>query len=303
MCDLSFILSRPPRACKLLAVALVSTVLSGGLAGFAFASQPVAVAGVIESINEDGRAELLLDEEKGSRSVRLSPGERAYLEAGDPIRAKLLKQPGGDRLETVWPNDSKVEGQMLGINGRLRRDTVIRGRQVFRSIGESLPPFALYNQFGELIKSSDLRGKTCVINFIFTRCTNPRMCPAATTRMHQLQEKVKEAGLEDVLFISMTLDPDFDTPGIFNAYASGRGIDGSNFYFLGGPRQPLYDLKEQLGILTSKDPKLIIDHTMRTIIVDPAGEIVYQVPGSMWGLDDFLKRIKKFNTEYESGVE
>lgn len=136
-----------------------------------------------------------------------------------------------------------------------------------------------------------------MINFIFTRCMNPRMCPAATTRMQQLQQRVNEAGLEDVLFISMTLDPDFDTPGIFNAYASGREIDGSNFYFLGGPRQPLLDLKNQLGILTSKDPELIIDHTMRTILVDPSGEIVYQVPGSMWSVDDFLNRIEKLNTK------
>lgn len=254
------------------------------------------VSGVLQVIPEDGRAELKLDS-GGTRTVRLAPGDQAYLEAGARIRANLVDLPGGDRLETIWPDDPKVKAQMLAINARLRRDTVIRGRQVFRSIGEKLPPFALYNQYGELVKSSDLLGKTCVINFIFTRCMNPRMCPAATTRMQQLQERVNKAGFEDVLFISMTLDPDFDTPGIFNAYASGREIDGSNFYFLGGPRQPLLDLKNQLGILTSKDPELIIDHTMRTILVDLSGEIVYQVPGSMWGVDDFLKRIETLNTK------
>lgn len=209
----------------------------------------------------------------------------------------MVKQPKGYLLETVWPDDPKADAQMLAINSRLRRDTVVRGRQVYRSIGEKLPPFALYNQFGELVKSTDLLGRTCVINFIFTRCMNPRMCPAATMRMQQLQEEVREAGLEDVLFVSMTLDPEFDTPGIFNAYASGRGIEGGNFYFLSGPRQPLFDLKEQLGILASKDPKQIIDHTMRTILVDPTGEIVYQVPGSMWGVNDFLNRIKRMDTD------
>lgn len=255
-----------------------------------------SVSGVIQSIDENGRVELRLDEEADTKEVRLGPGDQAYLEIGDRIRGNLVSLPGGERLETVWPNDPKVEAQMLAMNNRLRRDTAVRGRQAYRSIGEKLPPFALYNQFGELVKSSDLRGKTCVINFIFTRCMNPRMCPAATTRMHQLQEKVNEAGFGDVLFVSMTLDPDFDTPGIFNAYASGRGIEAPNFYFLGGPRQPLLDLKKQLGILTSKDPELIIDHTMRTILVDPAGEIVYQVPGSMWGVDDFFNRIEKLTT-------
>ncbi|MFU8847892.1 MAG: SCO family protein [Opitutales bacterium] len=257
--------------------------------------QAVPVSGVIQSIDDEGRADLLLDKGAGQREVWLAAGDRAYLEAGDRIRAKVVRQPKGDLLETVWPDDPRVEAQMLAMNNRLRRDTGVRGRQVFRSIGEKLPPFALYNQFGELVKSSDLLGQTSVINFIFTRCMNPRMCPAATTRMQQLQEAAKEAGLEDVLFVSMTLDPEFDTPGIFNAYATGRGIDGSNFYFLSGPRQPLFDLKEQLGILASKDPKLIIDHTMRTILVDPRGEIVYQVPGSMWDVNDFLNRIKRLN--------
>lgn len=275
-------------------------VLFLAFSALASAGKVATVSGVIQSIDTDGRVQLR-SEAGNTFGARLSSGDRAYLEVGDRIRAKMVEQPNGFLLETVWPHDSKVEAQMLAINSRLRRDTGVRGRQAFRSIGEKLPEFALYNQFGDLIKSSDLRGKVCVMNFIFTRCMNPRMCPAATTRMHQLQEKVKEAGLEDVLFVSMTLDPDFDTPGIFNAYASGRGIDGSNFYFLGGPRQPLLDLKKQLGILASKDPELIVDHTMRTILVDKSGEIVYQVPGSMWGLNDFLSRIAKLNTKAEGG--
>ena len=257
------------------------------------------ISAVIESIDENGRAELKLESGAVVEGVRLPRGEQAYLKEGDRIRANLVKQPGGSILEMVWPDDPRVTAQMVAVNARLRRDTEVRGRHAFRSIGESLPSFALYNQFGDLVKSSDLRGKTCVINFIFTRCMNPRMCPAATMRMQQLQELAKEQGVEDVLFISMTLDPDFDTPGVFNAYAADRGIDGSNFYFLGGPNAVLFDLKEQLGILASKDPKVIINHTMRTIIVSPSGEIVYEVPGSMWDKGDFLKRIKRANTQVE----
>lgn len=287
-------------------VSSIFTVLIASLAfsvvfiSQASASESVAVSGVISSIGDDGCAELKLDSGERSQSVRLSRGDQAYLKAGDRIRANMVQQPGGYRLETVWPDEPKVIAQMVAINSRLRLDTEVRGRQVYRSIGEDLPPFALYNQYGDLIRSIDLRGKICVVNFIFTRCMNPRMCPAATTRMQKLQEKAKEAGHEDVLFISMTLDPEFDTPGTFNAYAEDREIDGSNYYFLGGPKPVLFDLKEQLGILASKDPKLIIDHTMRTIIADPTGKIVYQVPGSMWGIDDFLTRIEKLNAPDDS---
>jgi protein SCO1/2 len=211
----------------------------------------------------------------------------------------MVRQKNEGLLEYVWPNDSRTNAQMVAVNAQLRRDTEVRGRKVYRSIGESLPPFALYNQFGDLVKSSDLRGKVCVINFIFTRCMNPRMCPAATARMRELQERIKTDGLSDVLFISMTLDPEFDTPGVLNSYASSRRIDGSNFYFLTGPYPVLFDLKEQLGVLSKKDPQWIIDHTMRTILVDLSGEIVYQVPGSMWDLDDFAKRIENTLNRHE----
>ncbi len=275
---------------------LIGGMLAALLSAHVAAAQSGEVSGVLQSIDEQGRAELLLDERDVIRTVRLSAGDRAYLSAGDRIRGKMISQPGGYRLETVWPDEPVVTAQMLAINNRLRRDTRIRGRQVFRSMGERLPEFALFNQHGDVVRSSDLRGKTCVINFIFSRCLNPRMCPAATDRMQQLQEKVKEAGLEDVLFISITLDPDFDTPGVLHTYASGRGIDGSNFFFLSGPRQPLLDLKEQLGILANKDPELIVDHTMRTIISDPTGKIVYQIPGSMWDVNDFFNRIEQLNT-------
>lgn len=234
--------------------------------------------------------------------VRVGAGDWNYLRAGDPIRGRLLQEPDGLRMETIWPNDAQTAAQMTAINNQLRRDTGVRGRKVFRSVGESMPPFALYNQFGELVTHRDLKGHTVVVNFIFTRCRNPRMCPAATARMHNLQEVINEHGLEDVRLVSMTLDPDYDTPGVFNTYAYNRSIEGRNFLFLGGPRQALLDLKEQLGILAMPDEKEIINHTMRTILVDPSGKIVYQVPGSQWSVDDFLTRIEKLEVDNLTAV-
>lgn len=281
---------------------LISLSIVLGLVLFSAASaKPDAssfLSGSIEALGEDRAATLRIDSGE-VRKVILHPGDRDYLEVGDKVRGIFVAQSGGDLFELIRPNDPKVMAQMLAVNNQLRRDTEVRGRQVFRSVGEDLPPFALYNQFGDLVRESDLRGKTCVINFIFTRCMNPRMCPAATARMQQLQEHLKKEGVDDVLFLSMTLDPEFDTPGILNAYASARNIDGRSFFFLSGPTQALFDLKEQLGILAEKDPEWIIDHTMRTVLADPTGKIVYQVPGSMWDVNDFTNRIRKANTKKE----
>ena len=65
----------------------------------------------------------------------------------------------------------------------LRQDTVIRGRNAYREIGENLPDFALYDQNGGVVQPDRFRGRQIVLNFIFTRCPDPKMCPASTAKM------------------------------------------------------------------------------------------------------------------------
>jgi len=61
------------------------------------------------------------------------------------------------------------------------------------------------------------------------------MSSAATVKMMSAQKLAKEAGVKDLEFVSITLDPAYDTPGVLKEYASVRGIDTSNFSFLTGP--------------------------------------------------------------------
>ena len=68
-------------------------------------------------------------------------------------------------------------------------------------------------------------------------------------------------------------------------------LDDPRFRFLTGPLQAVQDLKKQLGILSKPDQALVIKHTMRTILVGPDLKIAYHVPGSMWGVEDFLEKI------------
>lgn len=220
-------------------------------------------------------------------------GDLAVYAVGAQVRGRVVQSDGRTYLETLWPDDPAQLGIMRSVNQRLRRDTADRGQRAFRSLGEGLPAFALWDQQGNLVQTDQLQGKTLVMNFIFTRCTNPAMCPASTLRMTQLQDAVRAADLQDVRFVSFTLDPAYDTPGVFNAYAANNGAEADTFLFLGGDAQALKDLKEQLGVLSEPDARFIMNHTMRTIIVGPDGKIVYQVPGSGWDYEDFLKRIEQ----------
>lgn len=201
---------------------------------------------------------------------------------------------GLPRLKAIAPADRHA---MLVVSERqrvLRRDTITRGRRPFRGEGEYLPPFALFNQFGELVTPEKLRGKTIVLNFIFTRCAVPRMCPAATQRMVALQKFAREKAFDNLQLITISFDPKFDTPGILHTYGKGHGADFNNYWFLTGNDLMIKDLQKQFAIQTKKEDGRI-NHTMATVLIDKVGKIQYYRPGSLWRVGDFMDRILKLN--------
>ena len=223
-------------------------------------------------------------------------GDLANAEAGARIRALLLdaeSEGAAYRLEGVWPADDDSARVVEAVNRRLRQDTVLRGEGAYLLEGESLPRFALYDQFGRVVGPERFSGTRVVMNFIFTRCMDPEMCPAATERMRQLQRAATEAGVERFELVSVTLDPEYDTPGVLREYATDRMIDLENFSFLTGPERAVRDLMTQIGILSYPDDDMYFQHTMATLLIDENGSVVHRVDGSRWLVSDFLNRLRK----------
>ncbi len=223
-------------------------------------------------------------------------GDLANAGPGEEIRAFLFDSEDGDpayRLERVWPAGGDSGRVVEAINRRLRQDTVLRGEGAYLLEGETLPRFALYDQSGKLARHDRFAGKRVVMNFIFTRCMDPEMCPAATERMRQLQRAANEAGVERFELVSVTLDPEYDTPGVLWEYATDRGIDLENFSFLTGPERAVRDLMTQIGILSYPDDEQYFTHTMATLMIDEDGSLVHRVDGSRWLVSDFLNRLKE----------
>ena len=230
-----------------------------------------------------------------SIEFQVEPGDFGYLSPGKIFRSKVEKVTGSDpqilSLSSIWPDDPSYRIRFENVNRMLRRDTLSRGDDPIRTIGEYLPPFALFDQDGILLTTDFFDGKSTVLNFIFTRCSVPEMCPAATSRMRRLQNLALANNLPDVQFLSITLDPVHDVPGVLKTYALAYGIDESNFRFATGPKSVIDDLVRQFGIGRKKDDSMTLDHTMRTLVVNSLRQLVYQVPGKGWSEDDFLARL------------
>jgi protein SCO1/2 len=158
-------------------------------------------------------------------------------------------------------------------------------------VGEDLPSFALYDQTGEVVDISRYRGKYILLNFIYTRCPIATMCPAAVNLMEAVQHDVREAGRsEELELISITFDPEYDTPGVLREYAEIRGIDTSNYSFMTGPETAIKDLLRQFGVLAQVQGPLI-QHTLATLLIDPQGRIIDRADGSQWDVVQFARKI------------
>ena len=210
---------------------------------------------------------------------------------GQRLAARMTQpEPGTFLLQGIRILDTEKERIAAAAAAELRQETQIRGKAVFREVGENAPRFTLYNQEGELVAFERFRGRRVVLNFIFTRCPVATMCPAATAKMASLQRLVRERGLPDVEFVSITLDPAHDTPPVLKGYASARGIDSSNFSFLTGPDSAIRDLLRQFGVLAEPGEN-IFKHTLATLLIDRDGRIIHRIDGSLWTPEDLLKRL------------
>ena len=224
----------------------------------------------------------------------VSASDVAAFKPGQRIRAELIPgEKGGDwRLEKIWPDDKAAAAAVAAQAAALRQDTLIRGNAAYREVGEKIPDFALYDQDGRVIQSARFQGKQIMLNFIFTRCPVATMCPASTLKMMGTQALAKQTGGRHIEFVSITLDPAYDTPAKLKEYAAVRGIDTANFSFLTGPESTIKDLLTQFGVIAEFDGNLL-KHTLSTLLIDENGRIIHRADGSAWEPADFVAKMHK----------
>ncbi|MEL7006600.1 MAG: SCO family protein, partial [Bacteroidota bacterium] len=136
-----------------------------------------------------------------------------------------------------------------------------------------IPSFSLLNQSGDLITEKDLEGKIFVTDFFFTTC--PGICSRMTSNMLLIQEAFLED--EDVLLLSHSVTPEYDSVAILRSYAEIKGVVDSKWHLLTGDRREIYDLgrnqyfvEEDLGL--EKNPEDFI-HTENFVLIDGSRHI------------------------------
>ena len=185
------------------------------------------------------------------------------MNAGSPVPTRLL-----------WGTLVLV---ILGIAGAFfgSRFSATARAKALPSLG-ALPDFSLTERSGRTVRRSDLLGRVSVVDFIFTSCS--AQCPAVTAQMVKLQQYALPRW-PDVRLVSLTVDPERDTPEVLSDYARGFAADPKRWWFLTGDRTALDGLirngfkvagASPIPVDTSPDAVL---HSVSMVLVDPQGRI------------------------------
>jgi protein SCO1/2 len=154
------------------------------------------------------------------------------------------------------------------------------------TMGEA-PDFVLRAQDGAEVTLKQYRGKVVAVTFIFASCSVT--CPLLTAKMATVQNRLGAAFGTRIAFLSVTVDPEHDTPDVLKRYAQSFGADPAGWRFLTGSPSLIQDLERRYGVFASKSPGREIEHTNLTSLVDPHGMLRVQYLGVRFDPGEFQR--------------
>ncbi|MGE5701420.1 MAG: SCO family protein [Clostridia bacterium] len=133
---------------------------------------------------------------------------------------------------------------------------------------KAIPDFTLEKLDGSPFKLSDTDGKVRLVSFIFTNCLD--VCPPTTLNMSKIQKELKDKGLfgKDVEMLTISFDPERDTPEVLRKYADSFGADQTGWHFIRGDEKKVAEVAQTFGVGVLKQPDGTFVHTMKIFLID-----------------------------------
>lgn len=160
--------------------------------------------------------------------------------------------------------------------------------------GDVMPVFDLTNERGEHVSVETYRGRPFVLTFIFTRCPMPNFCPRMSNNFAELQTAIQHGtgALAETRLLSITLDPQYDTPGILKQYGEHAGADPKIWNFATGAPSEIDDLTHAFAVYRQNESGTI-SHGLTTALVDANGTVVKIARGNGWTPEEFVAAINQ----------
>lgn len=163
---------------------------------------------------------------------------------------------------------------------------------VRQSVEGQAPEFQLVDQSGRSLALRDLRGKVVLLTFIYSSCAD--ICPLITQAMIVLQRRLAPEEQGRVFFLSVTVEPEVDTPAVLRAYARRHSADLSSWAFLTGNPKAIQEMWRSFGLTVNRRANGLVDHPGWTFLIDREGMVRYRYIGGSIEVDAVMEDIHKF---------
>jgi len=211
------------------------------------------------------------------------------LTPGADIRAELVVDKGDYWLEK------------LAISALPRADqTPLAVNENFAQIGKQVNDFTLTDQDGKPVSPKDFQGKAWAITFIYAQCPLPDYCIKMSTNFSDAANQLKDADFKDkVALLSISFDPERDTPEKLKAYRQGylgkeANAATSVWQLAVGKDAEVRKIADFFALDYKVDPndKTQFSHSLRTAVIAPDGKVTKIFVGNEWTANDLVRELQ-----------
>jgi len=159
--------------------------------------------------------------------------------------------------------------------------------------GDPMPAFHLIDQDGKSVTLETFHGHPFVVTFIFTRCPIPNFCPRMSQNFAALQKAIQTSpeAVSTTRLLSISFDPEFDTPEILKQYAQHAGADPAIWTFATGDRAEIHSLTSGFSILVQPEAGTI-SHSLATALIDRDEKIAKIWRGNAWSPGEVITALE-----------
>ena len=163
-------------------------------------------------------------------------------------------------------------------------------KMVRQRIEGRAPEFALVTQSGRPLTLMELRGKVVLLTFTYSTCTE--VCPLITAAMVTVQQRLTAAERQQIFLLSVTAQPEVDTPTVLQAYAQRLGVDLTSWAFVTGHPQAVQVVWQAFGLTVKPRATGGVDHPAWTFLIDREGTVQYRYLGSLLEIETIVEDMR-----------
>jgi protein SCO1/2 len=173
----------------------------------------------------------------------------------------------------------------------------VRPRVDVLNVGDEVPDAALLDETGAARHISDWRGTAIAVTFVYTRCPLPDFCPLMDRQFASVQQAiVDDAALRGrVHLLSISFDPEYDTPTVLATHAKKVGTDAATWSFLTGAQDDVEAFAGRFGVSIMRegaDPGNVV-HNLRTAVIGPDGRLLKVINGVQWEPAELVTELRR----------